>query len=467
MHSIAWSQSDSTAFYIKQLSQQNNNSNKAQACARLVEIYMTKNIDSAKIYLTKAQQLFPTKNIYQNKEDNKLKIKIQMAEADLLIKFGKLTEAEKKYYDLLTLNNNYLDKTQRANILVQMGVANDYMSNSVNALRYYNSAYKIYDSLDNKKGTSECLNNMGVIYYKQDEKQKAIEYLEKSLAIRRTILVSRSAMADLIENLGTIYLMTGKYESAEKYYNEGLQFYRSENNSWGIAYALKNLAKYNIKTKHYDEALEQCNDILKNHSGANDSSGISMINSIIAEIYFHKNDYKKSIEHGLFAYKIAAKMDVASRVYESSKILKQAFEADKNYKEAFKFLTIYILMKDSLSDNSTEKESIKLRMEHEKEIERVLFEKEREFAELEKKRKNLILIFISTGLIIILFFSGLLFKKFKETKKQKQIIEEKAAEVSAKQKEILDSIHYAKRIQTALLPNEKYVERNLNELNKN
>ena len=50
-------------------------------------------------------------------------------------------------------------------------------------------------------------------------------------------------------------------------------------------------------------------------------------------------------------------------------------------------------------------------------------------------------------------------KAEKKLFEQKQMIEEK-------QKEILDSIRYAKRIQNALLPHEKYIERNLDELNK-
>ena len=39
-----------------------------------------------------------------------------------------------------------------------------------------------------------------------------------------------------------------------------------------------------------------------------------------------------------------------------------------------------------------------------------------------------------------------------EVKKQKDLLEEK-------QKEVLDSIHYAKRIQQALLPSQRYLER--------
>jgi hypothetical protein len=38
--------------------------------------------------------------------------------------------------------------------------------------------------------------------------------------------------------------------------------------------------------------------------------------------------------------------------------------------------------------------------------------------------------------------------------------------VEEKQKEILDSINYAKRIQMALLPNEKYIDKSLNRLNE-
>ena len=51
----------------------------------------------------------------------------------------------------------------------------------------------------------------------------------------------------------------------------------------------------------------------------------------------------------------------------------------------------------------------------------------------------------------------------KEVETQKHVIEEK-------QKEILDSIHYAKRIQSALLTHERYIEKNLARLaseNKN
>ena len=47
---------------------------------------------------------------------------------------------------------------------------------------------------------------------------------------------------------------------------------------------------------------------------------------------------------------------------------------------------------------------------------------------------------------------------------QKREVEFQKAIVDGKQKEILDSIHYAKRIQQSLLPKDKYIEKNLNRL---
>jgi alpha-D-ribose 1-methylphosphonate 5-triphosphate synthase subunit PhnL len=75
--------------------------------------------------------------------------------------------------------------------------------------------------------------------------------------------------------------------------------------------------------------------------------------------------------------------------------------------------------------------------------------------------------------VLVIAFSGFVFNRFRVTQKQKVIIEkqkvlvdEAYAQLEEKNKEVMDSIHYAKRIQTALMPNEKFIDRTLNKLNK-
>lgn len=86
----------------------------------------------------------------------------------------------------------------------------------------------------------------------------------------------------------------------------------------------------------------------------------------------------------------------------------------------------------------------------------------------EKTQKN----YLFAGLLIIALFGLFMFNRFRVTTKQKNIIEqqklivEKQKElVDIKQKEILDSIHYAKRIQDSLMFKEKYIKEKLNKYN--
>lgn len=69
--------------------------------------------------------------------------------------------------------------------------------------------------------------------------------------------------------------------------------------------------------------------------------------------------------------------------------------------------------------------------------------------------------------VIPMILNAYLISEFVKAKQkaEKQLSEQKKM-IEEKQKEILDSIHYAKRIQTALITGEKYIERNLNSLNK-
>lgn len=68
--------------------------------------------------------------------------------------------------------------------------------------------------------------------------------------------------------------------------------------------------------------------------------------------------------------------------------------------------------------------------------------------------------------IAIAIIALVVYRSLSITKKQKEVIKQQKVMVEEKQKEILDSIHYARRIQMALLTSEKYIERKLIDLNK-
>ncbi|HYG50783.1 MAG TPA: hypothetical protein VD905_07760, partial [Flavobacteriales bacterium] len=87
--------------------------------------------------------------------------------------------------------------------------------------------------------------------------------------------------------------------------------------------------------------------------------------------------------------------------------------------------------------------------------------------------QQLIILLACIGIAVVLVFLVFVSRSLKLTRRQKNIIEEQTREVQLqtliveeKQKEIMDSIYYAKRIQQALLPTKRYIERSIN-LKKN
>jgi len=122
-----------------------------------------------------------------------------------------------------------------------------------------------------------------------------------------------------------------------------------------------------------------------------------------------------------------------------------------------------------------EKKEAVANAEHKKELENL------EAIANEKSRKQkLVIAFVVSGLLLVLIFAGFIFRSLRVTRKQKSLIEHQKQVVEEqkqvvelqkniveeKQREILDSIHYAKRIQRALLPSDNYIDKQLKRLTK-
>lgn len=115
------------------------------------------------------------------------------------------------------------------------------------------------------------------------------------------------------------------------------------------------------------------------------------------------------------------------------------------------------------------------KIEHKKKLTRQKF-----IAAQTSKKQKTILIFVAIGLTSLLTFSLFILRTLRITKRQKDLIlkqkflvEIQKHEIEAqkeiaeeKQKEVMDSIRYAKRIQYALLPSQKILHKNLIRLNK-
>jgi len=146
------------------------------------------------------------------------------------------------------------------------------------------------------------------------------------------------------------------------------------------------------------------------------------------------------------------------------KYLAECNNAKGNYSEAYNLHKLYSIYKDSVLNENTDMqiETIKTEFETEKkEKENQLLQTQNQLSTETIKQQRITTYFIISGLLLALLLAFFIFRGLKQQRNANRIISEQKHLVEEKQKEILDSIHYAKRIQQSLLPTEKYIKRNL------
>ncbi|MBP7809774.1 MAG: hypothetical protein KA163_10810, partial [Bacteroidia bacterium] len=121
-----------------------------------------------------------------------------------------------------------------------------------------------------------------------------------------------------------------------------------------------------------------------------------------------------------------------------------------------------------INNEETQKAAVKKQMQYEYEAKAKELQNEQEKknilakAELEQRKKERNYFIIGFALVMVL--AGFIFRSYRQKQKANILITHQKKEVEESKKEILDSIHYAKRIQKAHLPNLNYIDKNLRRL---
>ncbi|PHK45223.1 tetratricopeptide TPR_1 repeat-containing protein, partial [Nostoc linckia z16] len=107
-----------------------------------------------------------------------------------------------------------------------------------------------------KSGEARTLNNIGNIYSKIGEKQKALDYFNQSLPLFESV-ENKLGLAANLNNIGLIYSDLGEQPKALNYYQQALSLYQKVGNRGGEALAIYNMASAERKQGNLNSALNQ------------------------------------------------------------------------------------------------------------------------------------------------------------------------------------------------------------------
>jgi serine phosphatase RsbU (regulator of sigma subunit) len=337
-------------------------------------------------------------------------------------------------------------------------------------LENYLKALSILEKIDDQKGIASALMGVGNIHAIQKNTDKAIEYQEKSLAIRLEINDSLG-IAGSYNNLGSIYMDLKDYQKALEYHfkslaiKESLSYWKGMSSSYGnIGVAYKELGKLSKSLEFQKKALEIREKL-------NNKKGMVMSYTDIGNIYHELKQYSKARINQKRALKIAKNISYKEGQVMSLLSLSITSEKLKKFKEALIYFKDYTNQKDSLFSIKKGKEIADMESVYtaEKQKQQIaLLEKDNVIQTLKIKSQSEEIsvakskqVAVFSVLILALCIVFFLIYSVVRRKKASKIIAEQKMIVELKNKEITDSITYAKRIQEAILPSTSQLNKHL------
>jgi serine phosphatase RsbU (regulator of sigma subunit) len=327
-----------------------------------------------------------------------------------------------------------------ATLLNNLGYIHVFQHNLKQALTYFNESLQLYIDIKDEEGIGISYNNIGLLYSKLKDNKESLKYYNKSLAIREKI-GDMKGLAKCLNNIGIIHRQNGEYEKALECHNRSL----------AIDKEIQNKQDLSIDYLH------------------------------IGAVYLKQNKLTLAFINIQLSLKLAQELKFPDEISVAAKVMSEIYEKQGKGMEALKMFQLHITMKDSLyrSENqqALAQQEAKYEYEKQKAIDDAEHDKRLAIEQEEKEKQQILTAATAGGLGLVVVFLIFVFNRLRVTKKQKLVIEEQKLEVEQqkqvvelahseleeKNQEIMDSITYAKRIQSAILPPAKVVKEYLQE----
>lgn len=334
----------------------------------------------------------------------------------------------------------------------------------LSALKCFQLSLQIAEHYQDSMKIGNALNNIGMIYEHLKLNEKAIEYYTESHSYDKADLISTGSYYN---NIALCYMDMGDTMKAFELLTISLAYSDSADDFRGIGNTHSNLGIIYLGWNQPEEALIHFEQSVEAYNRGESGSRPAMSYKGIGLAYLDLENYSKAIEFCQKAYEIALQTESVLAQKESCYCLYEANKKSGNTARALQYHEDYVTHRNALEDAEKRVELLKtdfqfnldrqhlqdsLTYSNAQQLERERFE-----TKLEKKQTTQYVLF--AGILFFIILGAFILRSYFRKKKDAEIISNQKREVELqkqiveeKNKEITDSINYAKRIQDAILP---------------
>ena len=410
-------------------------------------------------------------------------------------------KALKYFFEVLKIYKDLGDKYGMAKILGNIGVIYRNQNNYTEALKYYLQALRINEELNYKSSIASNLNNIGVVYRDQCNYPEASKYFLKALEVNKE-LGNKRKIAINLGNIGLVYFKQNNYDKALDFYLKSLKISEELSLKRIIARNLGNIGDIYINKNNYEEALTYYLKSLKINKEIGNKKGIARAFLKIGNLNNKSRQYNKALEYIKKGLKITKEIGTLNLEKDAYYNLSETYIGLGNYKKALEYKDKWIELNDSIF-NTEKSEAIaqmqfKFNYEKKAAIDSIATAKKMEIKDAEiaktkaeqkaqETQRNMFIIAFALMLILAAF----VFRSYRQKKKANELLAQQKQQISeaneelnqqneeitaqrdeiTEQKDKIEEIHheisqsidYATRLQGAILPEPKILEKYLSE----
>jgi tetratricopeptide (TPR) repeat protein len=335
---------------------------------------------------------------------------------------GNLPEANKDLNIALKLYQDIGDKGRIARTYSELGGNYGELGFYSDAIGHLYNSLKIHEEIGNKKAAAEDMQGIGIMYWQQGNDSDAYKMAQEGLKVCQEIGDS-TAMGQSLSFIGEIYLNMRKYVEALRSDSEALKIYQKLGNrgpAWGTIMCYVSIADVDEKTgeiayvtgdmsdasKRYLEAYKNYLIGLNYWKGTAELVNLAEIYNKVGLIQVKLNDLSAAKESFQKSLQISERISLREEIRNSYEGLSTVDSITGDYGHALGHYKTYILYRDSLVNEKTQKKTIQAEMQYES-------DKKTAIAKALEEKKNAeratqlagIAVFIPIFFLFVLFLS--------------------------------------------------------------
>ncbi len=306
-------------------------------------------------------------------------------------------------------------------------------------------------------------NLYGTFYKKTNDLKSTAKQFDKAFELAISIK-DTSGIAGALNDRGLVHQLEGENEVAISKIQNALEYYKLMDDKLGESYSLNFLAELYSNQKDFKTAIEYLNKAYVIRSELHDTSGLAINLVNIGEVYAQMGEMENALLYYMKCAEIAEKIKYADLQKYCYKMISDIYSGQKNYELAYSYFQKHIEVKDSIFNEQNSRLITEMEAKYQNETKQLQIDNLNKKNEAQTAKTRTLYIAIGLFLVIILI-ATIGYRNKKKANEiitiQKEEVEKQRDLIETKNKEVTDSIHYAKRIQGALLASDTFLKRHL------